>query len=73
MSKEPEVGDVWIHIATKFKFRITSKEENGWVSVIWYNGYSDKLFIGGNFDFYNIYLGKSKANIDDLFKTENEQ
>ena len=75
MSKNtPEVGDVFqsvvepdvrIHITNKHKKRyvilVSDKREvwdlNEW--LYWKDDY--------------IYLGKSKASIDDLFKTENEE
>ena len=59
MSKDtPEVGDVWKN-----------------------NRYGDLLHITDvrgderytKFSEYYTYLGKSKANINDLFKTENEE
>lgn len=73
MSKDkPEVGDVWRSSTCKmFIVRITKK---GFVHCV-------STDIGGfhtsrtELDFiqkYCIYLGKSKVNIEDLFKTENE-
>lgn len=83
MSKEnPEIGDVWQY-KNGMKFyilkEITSNsmpfgedikysafeviEEDGEL-----NSHDELQFINGTFK----YLGKSKANINDLFKTENE-
>ena len=77
MSKEritPEVGDVFQSTEDKdVRLHITGKNKDGlealvsnkrevWDIDTWY---FDK-------DYYT-YLGKSKANIDDLFKTENEE
>lgn len=77
MSKEhitPEVGDVWqstrksrqkIYI-TNTLGRVYCITEQGVASIRFYSDFSDKY---GTYK----YLGKSKANIDDLFKTENEE
>lgn len=76
MSKDriPEVGDLWINTENKEKFVILDYIPIG------------RDFIGFNQQTKNIrlfdalddmpkqykYLGHSKANIDDLFKTEND-
>jgi len=77
MSKDtPEVGDVWL-CEGGFKAYICNIE-NGYIHCFTFfregenNCYeavlNKKLFLK-----YHTYLGKSKANIDDLFKTENEE
>lgn len=70
MSKDriPQVGDVWISTKTNKKIYITGLgnhvyvvSDSGVASSRWYCDFN-KLY---------TYLGKSKANINDLFKTEN--
>lgn len=74
MSKEPEVGDVWVDNDDKYrKYIIISTDYIAQtITVIdkhfWKSGFSYEVFIK-----YFTYLGKSKANIDDLFKTENKE
>ena len=82
MSKEhitPEVGDVWIYDEDNKKYLIVEigrKEDVffGWVDGIL--GLSESFkktwFRKDKFPQVANYLGKSKANIDDLFKTERE-
>ena len=72
-AKKPEVGDIWVTESGK-KYYI-------------YNVFEDKIVKGFsvdtgrmnsftisiiNFNYSCKYLGKSKVNISDLFKTENE-
>lgn len=76
MSKDrtPEVGDVFQSNEDKdVRLHITGKNNVGFEAVV-----SDKKEIwdidSWYFDEkYYTYLGKSKVNIDDLFKTENEE
>lgn len=75
MSKDtPEVGDVFQSVVdTDIRIHIIDKHKNGYEILV-----SDKREVWDiNEWFYwqddYIYLGKSKANIDDLFKTENEK
>lgn len=75
MSKDtPEVGDVFQSKEDKnIKLHITGKNEVGLEAIV-----SDTKEVW-NIDSwyfderYYTYLGKSKANIEDLFKTENEE
>ena len=84
MSKDtPEVGDVWKYKNGMkfFIFRETTSNSMPFGEDIKYPAYEvieedrelnlhDELtFYNGNFS----YIGKSKANINDLFKTENEE
>lgn len=70
MSKDtPEVGDVFYSEEWGLKLVITF-EKYGIFWGIWETGQSVAGF--SSFD-DKVYLGKSKANIDDLFKTENEE
>lgn len=78
MSKDtPEVGDVWedewgykVLILKTFINYSEAISENFAYRIIYNKGCAKK-------DYKDIsrydYIGKSKANIDDLFKTENEQ
>lgn len=79
MSKEPEVGDIFynknddkkIYI---YKFLEDSNKEK-YVRLIIKETYGlfIETFLLKDINFKNMkYLGKSKANIKDLFKTENE-
>jgi hypothetical protein len=75
MSKDIEVGDVWKHKKTKHWFMVTFYPEDPndkWYSIIWDNGYAEKLSKYYQIDWYNTYIGKSKGKISDLFKTESE-
>lgn len=81
MSKDtPEVGDVWLDKETHFRMVCVMVSDY----YCEYIEHCEKLC--ESFDVYRItnikdtswkkgkvYLGKSKANIDDLFKTENEE
>ena len=74
MSKDtPEVGDVWIDKDDKYKkyIIISSNYREQTITVLdkhfWKSSFSYEIFTK-----FFTYLGKSKANIDDLFKTENE-
>ena len=71
--KQPEVGDVWENILTGQRvniFYVDKKEIRAWMSfnnsIHLFDFYYEKFIKGMK------YLGKSKANINDLFKTENE-
>lgn len=73
MSKEPQVGDVWklkdgrnVYIYGCDEETVDSIKFTG--GFLWSGHFRKKEFLE-NHD----YLGKSKANIDDLFKTENEE
>lgn len=80
MSKDtPQVGDVWkaingdlIYIIETGKnfidFLGFSEDDGNYFKNFFYNEERFTLFTK-----YHEYLGKSKANIDDLFKTENEE
>jgi hypothetical protein len=81
MSKDtPEVGDVWIDKENYFRMTFIMVSDY----YCEYIEHCEKLC--ESFDVYRLndikntswkkgkkYLGKSKANIDDLFKTENEK
>ena len=83
MSKEhitPEVGDVWIYAEDKEKYLLVKEDRkedmfDGWLDGIL--GVREDFkktwwFRKDKFPQVAAYLGKSKANINDLFKTENE-
>ena len=69
MSKEPEVGDVWQNKTGRLRVYITKVDVWGIIGIS-----SSGAVVSKNM--YHLgkytYLGKSKANIDDLFKTENK-
>jgi len=75
MSKEPEVGDIWIynraknirHLIVDVGVLLVHTASLGYKKHLIGNPYDADTFTR-----YFTYLGKSKANIDDLFKTENE-
>ena len=70
----PEVGDVWLHSSgCKYVITMIDIQHLNACSRIWEDGWCDKFWYNDAFTEYNTYLGKSKANIDDLFKTENEE
>jgi len=76
MSKDkPEVGDVFLDTTNHLKLRVLyrSGTPNTWQVLgtdgIYVEKYIDCVFWGEQYK----YLGHSKANIDDLFKTENEE
>ena len=79
MSKEhitPQVGDVWEYKYGFDKIHIIETDlSNGYVRVL--KKITGKYLQQREYtaEFFNDcrYLGKSKANIDDLFKTENEE
>ncbi len=83
--KTPEVGDVWEHKLHKSLMHITEVGENyiGFIGVsftTWPNGITTKDYYENSFNenderqkhFLEIYkyLGKSKANIKQLFEVE---
>lgn len=72
MSKEPQVGDVWV---SQYGHKVHVDFTDNIVTSFYYRGLykmCKKSVITKEFVKTYIYLGKSKANIDDLFKTENE-
>ena len=71
----PEVGDVWIVEETNVSFYIEGVEED---VIIALQSVGKMLLHEIMIDTevlhkHCTYLGKSKANINDLFKTENEE
>ena len=79
MSKDtPEVGDIYGNIGDRRLCRITYISPYGNVHYAYCDEYGnikegiDALVMFKGKEFY-IYLGKSKTNINDLFKTENEE
>lgn len=78
MSKDiPEVGDVWkddngykVLIFKTFMTYSEAVSENFAYRIIYNKGFAAYGY--KDISNYN-YLGKSKANIDDLFKTEDEE
>lgn len=71
MSKDtPEVGDVWINKTGSKKYYVVSVSNKYVYCLVKGLGISTKYY--ALFQNYT-YLGKSKANIDNLFKTENEK
>lgn len=74
--KTPEVGDVWLFKDLGIKVRILFVDEKN-IEYFYYTPCID--FISKHTtdtkDFIKLYkyLGKSKVNINDLFKTENEE
>lgn len=73
MSKDtPEVGDVWLNPGN---FRVYVINFDVLVNTFFF--YNNELWQGSfnlkEFLEQHTYLGKSKANINDLFKTENEE
>ena len=76
MSKDkPEVGDVWINTETKAKFLVLDfiKSSEDFVMFNQQTKCTKLLDLRANLPRQFKYLGKSKANINDLFKTENEE
>ena len=76
MSKDkPEVDDVWIDTETDRIYHITLVEND----IIWFAmiyEYSGIQVFWEKLDMFCQdckYLGKSKANIDDLFKTDEKE
>lgn len=66
----PEVGDVWVNKTGTKKYYVVSLGNNNVYCLVKGLGVSTKYY--ALFQNYT-YLGKSEANIDDLFKTENEE
>lgn len=81
MSKDtPEVGDIWIYAEDNKKYLIVEQDRIedvffGWLDGILglSEGFKKTWFRKDKFPKVATYLGNSKANIDDLFKTENEE
>lgn len=75
MSKDrlPEVGDVWFEEPTEITFVILSVTDNGgYVYAKYFDGFRDVGFIERE-EFKKLtYLGKSKANINDLFEVQDD-
>ena len=80
MSKDtPEVGDVWGNAFEKYYIEaidILGEKNKKMVRTL--KRVNDKYVVQRQYFQENFiedyrYLGKSKANIDDLFKTENEE
>lgn len=77
MRKEkPEVGDVWEHDDTKIR-RIIVYKDNDCIAYFSYIQFMNgrNYFLKQDYDDHsfprnNTYLGKSKANINDLFEVE---
>lgn len=83
MSKDtPEVGDVWERNKDKVRVYVnylygTDPDNNERIYGVYYDSrihtleimYVYERSLKSNYS----YLGKSKANIEDLFKTENEE
>ena len=80
MSKDtPEVGDVWIDGYKRkiFVADVYDLKNNGFAECITTDIYRPEVLKARDIKFdtfqFLTYLGKSKANINDLFKTENEE
>ena len=82
MSKDriPEVGDIFESNGKKFTIVALYKWQGNVPTtylLLWDEGrsyYSINMFSTDGYKFQDcVYLGHSKANIDDLFKTENEE
>ena len=78
-AKTPEVGDVWEELFTHIRFKIYDLINYDKCSLVYYyhlNTYDTLIRDACELNFFMQrgykYLGKSKANISDLFKTENE-
>lgn len=71
MSKEPEIGDV-VKALTGDIFTVINVSENAVRVMRKYPYIKTKTFTKVNYEVVFTYLGKSKVNISDLFKTENE-
>ena len=73
MSKDkPEVGDVWLNEAN-FNVNVFAVSVNICAFYVFNNNIWAGEFTKEEFLKTHTYLGKSKANIKDLFKTENEE
>ena len=74
MSKDtPEVGDVWVN---QYGHKVHVDSSGEVITSFYYKGLyrlCKKSVVTKEFVKAYTYLGKSKANIDDLFKTENEK
>lgn len=76
MSKDtPEVGDVWKANSSGIVFYLSSIDvrDKKMMFSMAQDGRTKRILVDNYFLMENTYLGKSKANIDDLFKTENEE
>ena len=75
MSKDkPEVGDVWIN-RSSFRVHIIGIDEDGIIYSCFYskNELWQGSFIKKEFLEQHEYLGKSKANINDLFEVQDDK
>jgi len=74
MSKDtPQVGDVWV---SQNGHKVHVDVTDNIVTSFYYSGLyrlCKKIVVTKEFVKAYTYLGKSKVNIDDLFKTENEE
>ena len=72
--KTPEIGDVWIDKDDKYKkyIIISADYKTQTITILdkhfWKSSFSYEIFTK-----YYIYLGKSKASIEQLFEVENEE
>lgn len=81
MSKDtPEVGDIWKDNNTKKPIYVFGIYKTSWGEYVCWCYYWEKELelisenVGKKLFLQNYtYLGKSKVNINDLFKTENEE
>lgn len=77
MSKDTvEVGDVWVKDERRCYIRDVRLYpiEHGGSGVVFYLFLGKSDYVGLDYFLKHFtYLGRSKANIDDLFKTENEE
>ena len=68
----PEVGDVWEYADGHRVYVFDTENMICALAMVkgglCYDGFKERKFLE-----LHKYLGKSKANIDDLFKTENEE
>lgn len=75
MSKDitPEVGDIWKYKdGIKVHIIMVDEETVEAFAILGGSAWSG-TFSKDEFQKQHTYLGKSKANINDLFKTENEE
>lgn len=75
MSKDtPEVGDVWEEKDLKIKYIFLDVTKHGSFVFAEYSRKTHDVGFIDTEDYKTLtYLGKSKAKIDNLFKTENEE
>ena len=74
MSKDtPEVGDVWKDADEQVLIYIIRGDKNKNCEILVSDSKDVWDVQGWQLNEYYTYLGKSKANINDLFKTEQEK